>query len=461
MNAQFRNEEDALGRKAIPKDAYYGVQTVRARENFPISGIGPHRAMVEATALIKKAAAQAHLELGELPPAVGEAILKATDEILEGKFRDQFVVDVFQAGAGTSHNMNVNEVIANRACEILGGRKGDHHLVHPNDHVNLGQSSNDVIPTAIRLAALSRLPGLLSAARGLENALRAKAKEFKAVVKAGRTHLQDALPVTLGLEFGAYATAIGKCCGRIETAKKGLLEIGLGGTAVGTGLNATPAYRRRVVGLLSEFTGHSLKPAKDYLEITQNIDAFLEMSGALRLLAVALIRMANDLRLLSSGPRTGLGEISLPAVQPGSSMMPGKVNPSLAEAVDMLAFQVMGNDLAIALACQAGQLELNVMTPVVAHNLLQSIEILTNGMNTFTERCVKGIQANEERCRRMAEESAGLATLLSPLLGYSEAAKVCQQAIETGKSIREMVIERGLMTDREWEQLLSKAARPI
>ncbi|MBI2876781.1 MAG: aspartate ammonia-lyase [Candidatus Tectomicrobia bacterium] len=451
----MRIERDTLGERAVPEEAYYGIQTSRALENFPISGLKPHPRFVEATVLIKKAAAEANMVLGMLAPRIGEAIVQAADEVLAGQLRDQFVVDVFQAGAGTSHNMNINEVLANRAIEILGGKKGDYSAVHPNDHVNMGQSTNDLFPTAMRLASLFLLHELLPSLMALQEAFRRKAREFAPILKSGRTHLQDAVPLTLGQEFGAYAQTLGRAHRRIEGAGESMKELGIGGNAVGTGLNTPPGYREEVVARLRAYTGLDLRGAEDLVETTSNLTPFAELSGSLKLLALDLIRIANDLRLLSSGPRTGLAEIELPAVQPGSSMMPGKVNPVLAEALDMVAFQVIGNDLTLSMACQAGQLELNVMMPVMIYNLLQSLEILKNGLRVFRERCIEGIRANPERCRRYMEESLGLATVLNPLIGYEAAARVAKRAQASGKSLREVVLEEGLLSPEELDRILS------
>ncbi|HXG94026.1 MAG TPA: aspartate ammonia-lyase [Blastocatellia bacterium] len=450
----MRIEKDSLGEREIPKDVYYGIQTARAIENFPISGWKPYPSFVTATVQIKKAAARVNRELGALDKKLAEAIEQAADEVLSGKLRDQFVVDPFQAGAGTSHNMNTNEVLANRAIEILGGEKGDYSVVHPNDHVNMGQSTNDVIPTAMRLAALEQVGQLIPVLDKLTNSFHKKSVEFDAIIKSGRTHLQDAVPLRLGQEFGGYATAIGKNRNRIEQAADELRELGLGGTAVGTGLNAAPGYRRRVVEELSRITGQQLRQTEDYFEAMQSMSPFVNLSGALRTLATDVIRIANDLRLLSSGPNTGLAEINLPAVQPGSSIMPGKVNPVMAEMTNMVCFQVLGNDLTITTAAQAGQLELNVMMPVIAFNLLMSLTILTNSLKVFTERCVDGITANEERCRWYVEHSVSLVTALNPRIGYARAAEIAKLAIKKGKTIRETIEEEGLLAPDELTKVM-------
>lgn len=455
---QPRIERDSLGERQLPADVYYGIQTARAIENFPISGWKPYPSLINATIRIKKAAARSNSALGSLDSRVAKAIETAADEILAGKLHDQFVVDPFQAGAGTSHNMNANEVLANRAIELLGGEKGDYYVVHPNDHVNAAQSTNDVFPTAMRLAALEEAETLTSALDLLAAALRRKSSEFDHVVKSGRTHLQDAVPIRLGQEFGAYATAIRKNADRIRGAADELREIGLGGTAVGTGLNAAPGYRKRIVEELSRVTNQALRPTDDYCEAMQSMAPFVGMSSSLRVLATDVIRIANDLRLLSSGPNTGLAEISLPAVQPGSSIMPGKVNPVIAEMTDMVCFQVMGNDLVIGVAAQAGQLELNVMMPVIAFNLLMSLTILTNAMKVLNERCVQGITANEERCRWYAEQSVSLVTALNPRIGYARAAEIAKRATARGKTIREAIEEEGLLTPSELAEVMNTRA---
>ncbi|MEK6300462.1 MAG: aspartate ammonia-lyase [Acidobacteriota bacterium] len=453
-STQTRTERDSLGEREIPAEAYYGIQTARAIENFPISGWKPYPSFVNATIQVKKAAARVNLRLGVLEPHLARAIEAAADEVLTGELRDQFVVDPFQAGAGTSHNMNANEVLANRAIELLGGQKGDYSIVNPNDHVNMAQSTNDVIPTAMRLAALDLGAGLIESLDKLAGSFRQKARDFDSIVKSGRTHLQDAVPVRLGQEFGAYSVAMSKNRRRIAQAAEELKEIGLGGTAAGTGLNAPPGYRKLVVEELSAITGIQLRGAGDYFEAMQSLSPFVAQSGALRTLATDVLRIANDLRLLASGPTTGLAEINLPAVQPGSSIMPGKVNPVLTEMTSMVCMQVMGNDLVIATAAQAGQLELNVMMPVVALNLLMSLTILTNALNALRERCVDGISANEERCRWYFEHSIALVTALNPRIGYARAAEIAKHAITSGKTIREAIAETSMFTAKEIEGLM-------
>jgi aspartate ammonia-lyase len=451
-----RIEKDSLGEMEVPASAYYGAQTARAVQNFPISGLKPHPSYVWAVTVIKKCAARANMSTGRLEGEIGNAIVAAANEVLAGGLADQFVVDPFQAGAGTSHNMNVNEVLANRALELLGRQRGDFSTLHPNDHVNMAQSTNDLIPTAIRLAALEMLDPLLEALEALENALAAKGREFDHILKSGRTHLQDAVPIRLGQEFTAYAAAVRRSREGLESCIPALLELGIGGTAVGTGLNAEPDYITKIIEELAIATGFPLAAAPDLFEAMQNMDPFLALSSALRRTAVTVGRIANDLRLLSSGPRTGLDEIRLPAVQPGSSIMPGKINPSMAEMANMVCFQVMGCDQAVMLATQAGQLELNVMMPLIAYNLLFSMELFKNCVQKFTDSCITGITANEERCRSYLEDSLGLVTVLAPSIGYSAAAEVARESVATGRSIREIVLARRLMPAAE----LEKAMRP-
>lgn len=450
----MRREKDTLGVVEVPDKAYYGVQTARAVVNFPISGIKPSPVFIKASAMIKWAAAQANMACGKLNRRIGKSILKGAEAVISGKWNDHFVVDVFQAGAGTSHNMNTNEVIANLAIATLGGKRGEYKFVHPNDHVNMSQSTNDVIPTAIRVSALLSLNALYPEAAKLEKALAAKAKEFNRIIKSGRTHLQDAVPIRLGQEFSAYARAMGRGRERIWAAGESLRELGIGGSAVGTGINTHLQYQKKVVHFLSKVSKQSLSPSGNLFERMQSMADFVEVSGALRELAIELGRIANDLRLLSSGPRTGFGEIVLPPVQPGSSIMPGKVNPVMAEMTNMVCFQVIGNDHTLAMAAQAGQMELNVMMPIIAYNLLQSIEILTGTMDVLTERCVKGITANRERCRELADKSIGLATILNPSIGYEAAASVAKEAMATGKSLRQVVIERGILTPNQVKKVL-------
>ncbi|MEK6571961.1 MAG: aspartate ammonia-lyase [Bacteroidota bacterium] len=450
---EFRIEKDSLGERQVPAEAYYGIQTHRAIENFPISGLRAKPSYVEATVHIKKAAAKVNKALGLLDAKKADAIVQAADEILSGKFREWFVVDVYQAGAGTSHNMNTNEVIANRAIETLGGKKGDYSLVHPNDHVNMAQSTNDVCPTAIRIGALMEVRKLLPALENLEKATAGKAKAFDHVIKSGRTHLQDAVPIRLGQEFGGYAVNVRKHRGAIELASNSCKELGIGGTAAGTGLNAHPKYRELMVKELSSQLGFKFRMADDYFEAMQSLRPIVELSGGLRNLAQDLIRIANDLRLLSSGPKTGLSEINLPAVQPGSSIMPGKVNPVIAEMLDMVCFQVIGCDTTVLLAAQAGQLELNVMMPVVAWNLLHEIEILKASIDVFVKFCVEGITANEEVCKQYAEGSMSIVTVLNPHIGYAKAAEIAKEYLKSGKPIRQLILEKGLLTAEQLDKI--------
>ncbi len=451
----FRLERDSLGEKEVPLDAYYGIQTLRAFENFRISGLRAKPAFIKSTAQVKLAAAEANEGLGLIDRKRARAIIKAAKEITGGKLHDQFIVDVFQAGAGTSHNMNANEVIANRAIEILGGKKGDYHIVHPNDHVNASQSTNDTMPTALRLAAISSSVDLIGSLNGLEKALKSKSGEFYSIIKSGRTHLQDAVPMTLGQEFGAWASAVKSSAERVERAREGLYRIGLGATAIGTGINSHPLYRDKAIEALKKASGiRELRKAADTFEALNSSTDFSSFSGALRDAALDLIKISNDIRLLSSGPRTGIGEISLPPAQPGSSIMPGKVNPVMAEMLCMVSFQVIGADATIAFASQAGQLQLNVMLPVINYNLLHSTEILTNAVNAFASKCIRGIRADAGRCRRNFESSEGLATILNSFIGYEKAAEVVKESLRTGKSIREIVTGKGILSESDWDALL-------
>ena len=451
----FRTERDPLGELQVPFDAYYGVQTVRAVQNFAISGLRAPADLVTATILIKKAAAEANAALGRLDKDVARAIVLAADEILSGRLRDQFVVDVYQAGAGTSHNMNANEVLANRAAEILGTPRGTYTRVHPNDHVNMGQSTNDVFPAATRLALLLGAGGLVQSARDLAGSVARKAEEFAGVLKTGRTHLQDAVPITLGQEFSGYAACIRRGAEDVAQASEQLLELNVGATAVGTSLNAGEDYRRLVVEHLRRYTNLALKPAENLFRVTQSMGDVLAYSGAMRRLAVELNKIANDLRLLSMGPRAGLSEITLPPVQPGSSIMPGKINPSVPEMVNQVCYQVVGCDTTVALAADAGQLELNVMMPVIAWNALHASTILRESMRTLRERTVDGIVANEARARELLDRSTATATALSPYIGYEATADVAKESVRTGRSIRELVLERGLLDAKTLDDILS------
>jgi aspartate ammonia-lyase len=455
---KYRTERDPLGQLRVPAGAYYGVQTERARQNFPISGLTAPPELVTATVRIKKAAAEANLSLKRLDRRIARAIVRAADEILNGALRDQFVVDVYQAGAGTSHHMNTNEVLANRAGELLGGRLGEYTEVHPNDHVNMGQSTNDVFPTATRLALLDMLPGLLDAAARLAAALRRKGSEFRGVLKTGRTHLQDAVPITLGQEFGGYAANVEQAAAALGREATQLHELNLGATAVGTGLNAGHDYTRAAVRRLAAATGLPLRPAKDHVRVTQSMGDVLAYSGALRRLAVEVNKVASDLRLLSMGPRAGIAEVQLPSVQPGSSIMPGKVNPSVPEMVNQVCYQVYGCDATICAAADNGQLELNVMMPVIAWNGLHATRILTSAMRVLRERCIEGIEADETRCRELLDRSTALATALSPYIGYAQTAEIAKEAVRSGRPIRDVVRERGLLSDAQLDAILSAEA---
>ncbi|MEZ4645736.1 MAG: aspartate ammonia-lyase [Chloroflexota bacterium] len=464
--AEYRIEKDSLGEVRVPAGAYWGAQTQRAIQNFPITGLKPYPALVWSMAVIKRAAAEVNLELGLFQDkqigdevisgeSIAKAIMEAADEVINGRFHDQFVVDPIQAGAGTSHNMNINEVIANRANEILGfALDAAPKPVHPNDHVNMAQSTNDTIPTAIRLGCLWRLGDLLAALDHLAMALEQKADEFDGVVKSGRTHLQDAVPVRLGQEFGAYALSVRRDAHKIKQAAKGLRRLGVGGTATGTGLNAHPHYHKRMVKTLSQLTDLKLRKSDNLFESMQSLADAVQFSGAMRTLAQDLTRIANDFRLLSSGPSTGLDEIRLPAVQPGSSIMPGKVNPVLAEMLNMAMFQVMGNDLTVLLSGQAGQLELNVMMPIMAYNLFQSMDIIINATTAFTDKCVVGLQANQEKATGWLAKNAILVTALNPVIGYLKGAEVAKEAMGSNRTVREVVVEKGYLEAEEADRLL-------
>jgi fumarate hydratase class II len=457
MSQSVRVETDSLGEVEVPATAYYGAQTRRAVENFPISGMKPYPAFIWSIGVIKRAAAEVNRELGVLDPHIATAIIGAAQEVMEGKLNDHFVVDPFQAGAGTSHNMNANEVIANRAIELLGGVRGDYRLVNPNDHVNMSQSTNDVIPTAIRLGCLWRLDDLLKTIGDLSDALEDKGRAFYPIVKSGRTHLQDAVPVRLGQEFAAYARAVARDGDKVRLAAEGLRRLGIGGTATGTGLNAPPEYHARMVARLSEICGLALYESDNLFESMQSMADFVFFSGALRTLTQDLIRIANDLRLLASGPATGLDEIRMPAVQAGSSIMPGKVNPVLAEMLDMACFHVLGNDLTVTLAAQAGQLELNVMMPIIAHDLFEMMHVLIGAIDAFTRECVRGLQANAQKAEGWLARNAVLITALNPVIGYARGAEVVKEAMETGRTIREVVIGRGYLSAAEADRLLDPA----
>lgn len=441
MNKGFRIEHDSLGEVHVPADALYGAQTQRAVENFQISGLKPRPAFIWSMAMIKRAAAEVHRDLGLLDAEKANAIIEAAQEVIDGKWNDQFVVDPIQAGAGTSHNMNVNEVISNRATQILGGKLGE-YKVHPNDHVNMAQSTNDTIPTAIRLGCLWRLDELLNVLNDLVAALNAKASEFDDIVKSGRTHLQDAVPVRLGQEFGAYAKAVERDAERIYTAAEGLRRLGIGGTAVGSGLNAHPEYHMRMVAKLSELTGLKLQTSDNLFETMQSMADAVSFSASLRTTALTLIRIANDLRLLSSGPATGLDEIQFPALQPGSSIMPGKVNPVMAEMLDMAMFYVVGCDTTVALASQAGQLELNVMMPVIAHSLFEEMQVMIGSVNAFTKNAIVGLKANREKAEGWLSRNAIIVTALNPLIGYAQGAALVKESLSRNISIRDLIMEK-------------------
>jgi len=454
----YRIERDPLGDVNVPADAYYGGQTARAVENFPISGLRAPADLVTATILVKKAAAEANAALGRLDREIAGAIVAAADEVLAGRLRDQFVVDVYQAGAGTSHNMNANEVLANRAAELLGHPRGAYTQVHPNDHVNMGQSTNDVFPTATRLALLMTSGALVTAGQTLADSLVRKSEEFVDVLKTGRTHLQDAVPITLGQEFSGYAECVRRGAGDVAAAAEQLQELNIGATAVGTGLNAGEDYRRLVVENLGRETGLAVTPARNLFRVTQSMGDVLAYSSAMRRLAVEVGKIASDLRLLSMGPRAGLAEITLPPVQPGSSIMPGKVNPSIPEMVNQVCFQVMGCDMTVALACEAGQLELNVMMPVISWNALHASTILRESITVFRTRCIEGITANEERARELLDRSTAMATALSPYIGYAATAELAKESVSTGRSIRELVLARGLLDQVRLDRILSPDA---
>ncbi len=455
---QTRIERDPLGELPVPADALWGVQTERARNNFPISNLRPLPAFVDACIWIKKAAALTHRETGRLDKKLADAIVRAADEVLAGRHREHFVVDPYQAGAGTSHNMNCNEVLANRANELLGGKRGEYKPVHPNDDVNMAQSTNDVIPTAIRLAALAQLSPLVAALDRLSGALLAKGEEFDSIVKSGRTHLQDATPVRLGQEFTAYGHTVERNRDRLTRMADDLRDLGIGGTAVGTGLNAEPEYPPRMVVHLQAMTNLELREGSDKVQLMQSMGDATAFSGALRTYAVDLGKIVSDLRLLASGPRTGIAEIMLPAVQPGSSIMPGKVNPSIPEMVNQVCYQVIGNDVTIAAAAEAGQLELNVMMPVIAHNLLFSMLILSNATQVLAERCIEGIVADAAQCAHWLERSPALVTALAPKIGYAEAAKLAKEAVAKNVTVRQLVMEKGLLKGKELEEVLDLRA---
>lgn len=450
----FRTEIDSIGTKNVPEDVYYGVQTLRAAENFHITGLFMHPEIINSLAYIKKAAAITNCEIGILDKKIAQAIVQACDEILQGSFHDDFIVDPIQGGAGTSLNMNANEVIANRAIEILGGKKGEYTIVNPNDHVNCGQSTNDVIPTAGKMTSLRLLKNLKKELYRLYDALSAKAKEFDHVIKMGRTQMQDAVPIRLGQEFQAYSVAIKRDINRIDKAMDEMRALNMGGTAVGTGINADEAYLKRIVPNLVEVSDMDFVQAFDLIDATQNLDSFVAVSGALKACAVTLSKIANDLRLMSSGPRAGFAEINLPAKQNGSSIMPGKVNPVIPEVVNQVAFNIIGNDVTITMAAEAGQLELNAFEPIIFYCMFQSIDTLAYAVQTFVDNCISGITANENRCRYLVENSVGIITAICPHVGYQRAADIAKKALLTGDSVRKLIIEENLLTEEELNQIL-------
>ncbi len=453
-----RTEKDSIGYMNVPEDAYYGVQAQRAHDNFQITGLHMHPAFIINMARIKKAAAITNRNAMRLSPDKSDAIIRACDEIIRGKWMEQFIVDPIQGGAGTSANMNINEVIANRAGEFLGGKKGAYDKVHPNDHVNMAQSTNDVIPTAGKLTVLTLLTPLIQELKRLHDALMQKSEEFDDVIKMGRTQLQDAVPMRLGQTFHGYASMVARDILRLQDVSKEMYTVNLGGTAIGSSINTSPAYLHNVVPCLSSITGYPLLQAEDLFDATENLDGFVSVSGAVKTCAVDLSKMCNDLRLLSSGPRTGLGEIHLPAMQNGSSIMPGKVNPVIPEVVTQAAFLVAGHDLTITMAAEAGQMELNAFEPVVFYNLFESLTALTGAVSTLTDHCITGITADRERCRTLMESSAGIATALCPYIGYQKSAEIAKTALKTNRTVRELVLEEKLMTASELDQVLDPYA---
>ena len=450
----YRVEKDSIGVKDIPEEVYYGVQTLRAAENFHITGLNMHPEIINSLAYIKKASAITNCEVGILEKKKAQAIVQACDEIIEGKFHDDFIVDPIQGGAGTSLNMNANEVIANRAIEILGGKKGDYTIVNPNDDVNCGQSTNDVIPTAGKMTSLHLLQNLKKQLLRLYDALNEKAKEFDHVIKMGRTQMQDAVPIRLGQEFKAYSVAIMRDIHRMDKAMDEMRTLNMGGTAIGTGINADENYLRRIVPNLSEISGMEFIQAFDLIDATQNLDSFVAVSGAVKACAVTLSKMSNDLRLMSSGPRAGFGEINLPAKQNGSSIMPGKVNPVIPEVVNQVAFNIIGNDMTITMAAEAGQLELNAFEPINFYCMFQSIDTLGYAVETLVDNCIVGITANEERCRQLVENSVGIITAICPHVGYEKTADIAKKAINSNESVRSLILKENIMDEEELSRIL-------
>lgn len=453
-HGEVRIEKDFLGEREVPKEAYYGIQTLRAVENFPITGYRIHGELIKAMAMVKKAAALANMETGRLFHEMGNVIVQAADEIIEGEWHDQFIVDPIQGGAGTSINMNTNEVIANRGLELLGKEKGDYFHLSPNTHVNMAQSTNDAFPTAIHISTLSLIDILLETMQSMHDVFAKKSVEFDPIIKMGRTHLQDAVPIRLGQEFEAYRRVLERDIKRIRNTRENLFEVNMGATAVGTGLNANPKYIKNVVKHLAEISGYPLKGAEHLVDATQNTDAYTEVSAALKVCMMNMSKIANDLRLMASGPRVGFNEINLPARQPGSSIMPGKVNPVMAELINQVAFQVIGNDNTICLASEAGQLELNVMEPVLVFNLIQSLSIMNNAFRVFTDFCLEGIEANKDKLQEDVEKSVGVITAVNPHLGYEIVARIAREAILTGKSVRELCLAHDVLTEEELDLIL-------
>lgn len=452
---EYRKERDSIGEKYVENDAYYGVQSLRGYENFRISGLNINKEFIKNLAIVKKACAITNEKTGELKRELSNAIIKACDEIYDGKYFDQFIIDPIQGGAGTSMNMNINEIIANRANEILGYEKGEYYPVHPNDHVNMGQSTNDVIPTAASITAYKLLVKCIKNIKVLESTLNEKAKEFSDIIKMGRTEMQDAVPISLGSEFKAFSLAIGRDANRLENVKDSLLTVNLGGTAVGTGITATKGYIKEVTKVLAELFGEDINQSEDLIDGTQNLDKYADISSQLKVCAVNLSKISGDLILMSSGPRTGFGEIKLPSKQNGSSIMPGKVNPVMPEVMKQIAFQIMGNDLTITMATQSGQLELNAFYPIIMHNIYESIIILTNGIETFVENCIKGIEANEIRCNDLVNGSIGIVTALAPVLGYEKAAYIAKKALNTERYVKDVAIEECGMQENEVSKILN------